>query len=91
VLPKWSMRSPVRAFLVIMAAHSNGQAIMFLPCGFFFYLLMAALRSRCGHYIFALSLLSSFFPRLTSAVADRMSTILAHMKNEEASCATRIA
>jgi len=37
-----------------------GQAIIFLPCGFFFYLL-------------------SFFPRLFSAVADWMSTILAHM------------
>jgi len=34
-----------------------GQAIIFLPCGFFF---MAALRSRCGHYIFVL-FLSSFF------------------------------
>jgi len=44
---------------------------------------MAALRSRCGHYIFALWFLllsSSFlFPRLISAVADWMSTILAHM------------
>ena len=37
---------------------------------------MAALRSRCGHYIFALwFLLLSFylFPRLVSAVADWMS------------------
>jgi len=43
--------------------------------------IMAALRSRCGHYIFALwsLLLSSFFHRLISAVADWMSTILAHM------------
>jgi len=44
---------------------------------------MAALRSRCGHYIFAVIsfyLLSSFFiPRLISAVADWMSTILPHM------------
>jgi len=31
--------------------------------------IMAALRSRCGHYIFALWFLSSFFiPRLISAV-----------------------
>jgi len=37
---------------------------------------MAALRSRCGHYIFVLwLLLSSFSPRLISAVADSMSTI----------------
>jgi len=39
---------------------------------------MAALRSRCEHYIFILwFLLSSFFffPRLISAVADWISTI----------------
>ena len=44
--------------------------------------LMAALRSRCGHYIFALwflLLLLSFFPSLISTVADWMSDILAHM------------
>jgi len=35
---------------------------------------MAALRSRCEHYIFVLLLL--FFPRLISAVTDWMSTIL---------------
>ena len=42
-------------------------------------LIVAALRSRCGHYIFVvwflLLLLSSFFPRLISAVAERISTI----------------
>ena len=53
-------------------------------------LIMVALRSICGHYIFALwflsffflssfFLLSSFFHRLISAVADCMSTILLHM------------
>jgi len=47
-------------------------------------LVMAALlRSRCGHYIFALwflVLLSFFlFSRLMSAVADGLSTILPHM------------
>ena len=31
---------------------------------------MAALRSTCGHYIVILWLISSFFPRLTSAVTD---------------------
>jgi len=41
---------------------------------------MAALRSRCGHYIFALWFLSFFFfPHLISAVGDWMSTILRHM------------
>jgi len=44
---------------------------------------MAALRSRCGHYIFILWFLLSFFlssfcPRLISAVGDWMSAILAH-------------
>jgi len=45
------------------------------------FLVMAALHSRCGHYIFAVwfLLLSSFFPRLISAVGDCMSTILPHM------------
>ena len=47
-------------------------------------LFMAALRSRCGHYIFALWYLSIFFlsffiHRLISAAADWMSTILPHM------------
>ena len=43
---------------------------------------MAALRSRCGHYIFvlySLFYLSSFFRRLISAVADWMSTVLPNM------------
>jgi len=44
-------------------------------------LVMAALHSRCGHYIFVLFLSCSFFffPRLISVVADWMSTILLHM------------
>jgi len=42
------------------------------------FIIMAALCSRCGHYISVL-FLSSFFPRLISAVADLMSTILLHM------------
>jgi len=44
---------------------------------------MAALRNRCGHYIFVLWFLSPFFfffiHRLISAVADWMSTLLLHM------------
>jgi len=49
---------------------------------------MAALRSRRGHYIFALrflllrfllSIFLLFFPRLISAVGDWISTILPHM------------
>jgi len=34
---------------------------------------------RADHYVFALWFLSSFFPRLISAVADGMSIILPHM------------
>jgi len=43
--------------------------------------IMAAPRSRCGHYIFILWLLlsSSFFPCLISAVGDWISTVLPHM------------
>jgi len=50
-----------------------------------FYVFMAALRSRCGHYIFILWFFSIFlllllcYPRLISAVGDWMSTILPHM------------
>jgi len=51
---------------------------------YFAALFMATLRRRCGHYIFALWFFSVFYlllfiPRLISAVADWMSTILAHM------------
>ena len=35
--------------------------------------------NRADHYIFALWFVSSFFPRLISAAADRMFTILPHM------------
>jgi len=48
-------------------------------------LVMAALCNSAGHYIFALWFLSSsfflfsFFPRLISAAADWMSTILWHI------------
>jgi len=46
-----------------MAVYGIGQAIVFLPCGFFFYLLS---------FVF----LSSSFPRLILAVGDWMSSIL---------------
>ena len=61
---------------------------------------MAALRSRCGHYIFVLFLSSSFlvFPRLISAVGDWMSTILpvivwpsANLGFRSETCCTRLA
>jgi len=55
----------------------SGNVLHFMiECSFLF---MAALRIRCGHYIFALWFLSfflSFFiPGLILAVADWMSTI----------------
>jgi len=51
---------------------------------FYAEFIMAALWNRPGHYIFALWFLSSlflspFFPRLISAVAEWISTILLHM------------
>jgi len=45
----------------------------------FHQLFMAALHSRCRHYIFVPFLLHLFLPRLILAVADCMSTILLHM------------
>ena len=42
-------------------------------------ILMVALWNRADHYIFILWFLLSIFPRLISAVADWMSTILLHM------------
>jgi len=48
----------------------------------YLFIIMAAVWNRTGHYIFALWFLSSsssFFPRLISAVAEWMSTILRHM------------
>jgi len=61
---------------------------------------MAALHSRCGHYIFAMwfLLLISFSPRLMSAVADWMSTIPPHIYDLSVNlecmsemCSTRLA
>jgi len=63
--------------------------------------IMAALRSRCGHYILPCGffyLLSSFFPRLISVFGDRIFTILPHMVGLSANlecmsetCCTRLA
>ena len=60
---------------------------------------MAALCTRAGHYIFALWFLSSsiFFPRLISAAADWMSTLLpyivwpsANLECRSEMCCTRL-
>jgi len=40
---------------------------------------MVALWNKADHYIFILTFVLSFFPRLISAVAEWMSAILAHM------------
>ena len=70
-----------RPTCIATSMHSAGGIWRFM-----WILFMATLRSRCGHYIFALwfLLLFSFFfffffPRLISAVADLMSTVLPHM------------
>jgi len=47
---------------------------------YFSSLIMVSLWNRADHYVFALSfVLSIYFPRLISAVADWMSAILPHM------------
>jgi len=63
----------LRTFMCKGATQVSGYNCLVL------YVIMAAQRSRCGHYIFALWFLSSsiiFIPRLISAVASWMSTIL---------------
>ena len=66
--------------LVLFAVTASILALLlFLKTTIF---VMAAMRSRCGHYIFVVWFLlssSSFFLRLFSAVADWMSTILPHV------------
>jgi len=49
--------------MIMVALCIIGQTIIFLPCGFFFYISI---------YLFS-------FPHLISAVADWMSPILSHM------------
>jgi len=62
-----------------------------------FLLIMADLRSRCGHYIFALwfLILSFFFPRLISAVGDWMSTtwcgLSVNLRCRSETCCMRLA
>jgi len=65
-----------------MAALWNSAGQYILALWFLLFFFMAALRSRCGHYIFVLFFF--FFlllhsPRLISAIAEWMSTILPHM------------
>ena len=66
-------------------SYSDDSAIMLCTSGFVDDVIMAALHSRCGHYIFVLwfisifYLLSIFIPRLISAAADWMSTIFPHV------------
>jgi len=71
---------------VIYDFNSGLTLVLRYDCGrpMVMIMIMATLWNRAGHYIFALwflsfFLLSSFFPRLISAVGDWMSTILWHM------------
>jgi len=71
---------------VKITASCKGETFFETPCSIvkvilcFCRVAMVALWNRADHYIFALLflLLSSFFPRLISAVADWMSAILPH-------------
>ena len=73
----------VSVFLILIFCKNISQGSLAMPLrsgGIF----TAALCNRAGHYIFALWFLSSssffyLFPRLISAAADCMSTILLHM------------
>jgi len=72
--PSLFLRAPMMTVMMQMKTRNN--RIQLLKWS---EIIMAALRSGCGHYIFVLwFLLLSFFlfPRLISAVADWMSTIL---------------
>jgi len=66
---------------VAVLRFSASDDFYFALCKCVHIIIMAALRSRCGHYIFALWFLSIFFfiLRLILAAADWMSTILPHM------------
>jgi len=62
---------------------TDGMSLAVFTGVLFCAFIMAALRSRCGDYIlpfgFFLSSIFFFIPRLISAAADWMSTILPHM------------
>jgi len=65
-----------------VVSSSYGQAIIFLPCGFYlpsFFFLSLWSPYVIGQTIIFLHCDFSFFPRLISAVGDWMSTILPHM------------
>jgi len=74
----------LRLLWVVMEGFLWSPILYFAAVVTFFFLLLLYdhLRSRCSHYIFILRFLhiSSFFsPRLISAIAVWMSTILPHM------------
>ena len=78
----WEFLSPCRSLIHVGLLFFSSHVINKMPL--IAGLVMAALCNRAGHYIFArwflsFFLLSCFFPRLISAVADWMSTILLHM------------
>jgi len=49
-----SIFSTIGLYLYLWPPYGLGQAIIFSSCGFFLLLLMGALHSRSGHYIFIL-------------------------------------
>ena len=68
-------------WILVMAPCGIGQAIIFLPYGFFLlsFFLMVALCNRADHYIFILFLSSSFFffssPNLSGRKLDVYHTL----------------
>jgi len=92
LLIAWCLPPVVLRVLLFMYTHSTAR-LSWNGCLSRFYCVLngikqaalffvvAALRSRCRHYIFILWFLSSIFfsPRLTSVVADWIFTVLLHM------------
>jgi len=78
---QWQLQLHTSLRLIYGLLYAIGQTIYIFILSF----VMATLRSRCRHYIFAVWFLSSiyllsfFISRLISAAADWMSTILRHM------------
>jgi len=66
---------------VLFATSQRVQRVSFVSVSCLEWVFMAVLWNRAGHYSFALWFISSSssFPRLISAAADWMSTILLHM------------
>jgi len=61
--------------MVIMAAHSNGQAIIFLPCGFFYLLLLVVVPSGMDPAYSGPHTLRPFYDRTTALTQEGRSLV----------------